>query len=146
MKYFTDDDGIWGKKILDPQIICFEPEIKKALEDEYWVFKIDQSNSGLRYVLTMVGQGEPGSYCGISADDKGLYVKTLKMGLLESIAAAKKFVGPNRLIIVDEAKFMKKPTEQYLAFERWINGLGVKSKRQSQSDFDSYRDVITRDM
>lgn len=142
MKYFTDDDGVWGKKILDPQIICFEPEITKALEDECWVFKIEQSNSGLRYVLTMVGQGEKGSYCGVSADDKGLFVKTLKMGLLESIAAAKKFVGPNRLIILDEAKFMKEPTEMYLAFERWFNGLGCKTKRQSQSDFDAVRDRI----
>ena len=146
MKYFTDENGVWGKKILDPQVICFEPEIEKALADDYWVFKVQESNSGLRYVLTMVGDGEPGTHCGVSADDKGLYVKTLKMGLLESIAAAKKFIGPNRPIIVDDAKFMKKPTEMYLAFERWINGLGFKSKRQSQSDFDSYRDVITRDM
>lgn len=118
MKYYTDENGIWAKKILDPRIICFKPEIEAALQDEPWLFKIEQSNSGLRYILTMVGGPDDCDWA-CTPDDKGWYVKTLKMNLLDSIIAAKKFIGINRPILVDEVMLMKAPTEEWRQFERW---------------------------
>lgn len=142
MKYFTDENGVWGKKHLDPQIICFKPEIDDALAENDWLFKIEQSNSGLRYILTMVG----GKGCdwGVSADDKGHYVKTLKMTLLESIIAAKKFIGPHRPILVDEVMFMKKPTEEWLAFNRWFDTISDQgsSPEDKKNAFSAYQHMI----
>jgi len=120
MNYHKDQNGTWAKKTLDSQIICFDPEIEKALEEEEWIFKVEPSNSGLRYILTMVG----GKNCewGVSPDDKGWYVRTLKMDLQESINAAKTFIGPSRPILVDREAiaFNKEPSPEWEAFERWF--------------------------
>lgn len=119
MKYYTDENGVWAKKILDPQIICFKPEIEAALAENDWLWKVEPSNSSLRYVLTMVGGGD----CdwSVSPDDKGWYVKTLRMGLEESLAMAKRIIGPGRPILVDDLMFCKEPTEEYKEFCRWFD-------------------------
>lgn len=142
MKYYTDENGIWAKKILDPQIICFKPEIEAALQNEPWLFKIELSNSGLRYILTMVG-GPDDCHWACTPDDKGWFVKTLKMDLLESIQFAKRIIGPGRPILVDDIMFNKEPTAEWKAFNRWFNSISSGApKREIKQNHVAIRNIM----
>ncbi len=123
MRYFHHpEDGVYAKKTLDPQIICFEPEVKEHSRISKWIYKVEESNSGLRWILTIIESDD--------VDQKGYYVKTLRMGLSESIVMAKQLVGPGMPIYIPEMSFMKIPTEEYRAFNRWFNSLKTSDLKE----------------
>lgn len=119
MKYYNDSkNGIYAKKTLDPQILSFDPELDSYFSEGHeFIFKIEESNSGLRYVLTRALKGE--------TDQKGYYYKTLCMDLQGSINKAKAIVDGKKLYVEDMG-FMKSPSPEYVDFQNWLKQLEAK--------------------
>lgn len=104
--------------ILDPQVLVFDSEAEEHFETKGFLFKLEESNSGLRWTLTK-SINDP-NYC--HWHDKGFFVKTLCMSFEESLKRAKEFVGDNKIFVWNQTKIIN-PSPEHQAFERWYEEL-----------------------
>lgn len=117
---------------LDPQILVFDSEAEEHFQKHGFLFKVELSNSELRWILTK-SINDPHYY---HWHDKGFFMKTLCMGYEESIKKAKEIVGPDNKIFLWEETMIINPSPEHLAFDNWFSN---PNKQNTKKLEDSLR-------
>lgn len=119
---YVGDEGEYVKVVFHPKLMSFESEWNAYFKKFGRVYRIEKSNSGLRWVLTYDSKEFHRNYSGYGWDQKGLYLRTLKGNTWQEALA-------------DVIK--KMPNEEAFFFQ---NGAGYIS---NDVKFDDWFDEIT---
>jgi hypothetical protein len=143
------EDYIEYKTSPNPRILCFEKEAELLIADGYDIFRVDKSNSGKTYTLTI----HPGLtnlleengfwykmilgkkfYLGSTSKtpwtfgllEKGFYLRTLQDNLTDSVSQALDVLEKQKVyhLFVEDYRFIRwKETSFNSAFDEWFESI-----------------------